>query len=1783
VSISPELRSGAGFLFENNVAAMYLVSLLSETTSYGLEGHIVQRVLLQQAPLEPLDDLIIDFKCYSGEIGRLSLQIKQSLTISGSRTNEDFREIIINSWKTLQKDDFKQSIDRYGFITGTVAADTFKDLSTICEWARASDVASSFIEKFGKNGCASASRKKIKNEIYALLIKATESKQLGEENLHKFFKHFVCIRIDSLHEGANSTPEQINSLTNILHESDKISALDLWTTLKNISREDAGKKPTFDRKTLLNRLKGRFCFSAAPSLVHDINVLNQITDEAIQCISSNILEIEISRKTLLDKVKTYSKQHRFTQIRGLPGTGKSALLKSLAQNLRNKGSTLFLKHDMLSGCSWLAFAHSISLRNTDIKLLLTEIRATGTPYLLIDGIDQVGTDQRKIIITLINEILAAPEFDDWNIIVTLRDSGVELLETWLPRKLFDEGGVSIIEVPTFNDEEAQELSRNIPALRELLLGNERVRKITRRPFFTSILAKEISTAGNYNRFTLKSEIDLISKWWSRGGYSAEHNIPQRQQALMDLARQNIYNIKISKLNDSTKGLLESLISDGIIQNQNSGHTVKFAHDIFFEWAFFHYLIDSGDDWIEKIISVGQPPILGRAVELLSQQSLIDKTWEKYTNLLKSNDKLRPQWLCAWITGPLNMPNFSEHRTNFETVTDAEEHKLLCKLLNWFQTERTIPNPLILNKTLLSHSSKLSPQEIIRLADMGSWPSDIYMWRRLIEEWILDRLPQLPRKLIPKIIGIFEVWQNMFWNIQNPISEKVLKRSNEWLVEIEENYYSAQPNFYEAKEQTNLEKSLRILILRSTASYPCIVETYLNRIIQLGHLRSQAYSEIIIYSPILASRYPQLLAKIACAELMEELPEDQLKREEEEMEIYFASLLSNREKQEPDHPPEIEQQLSSLKCITSPFGRPLLFEWNSLGINQEHQDNDLSSSPLHEPFYSLFAYSPDIARNLTKDIANHAITAWKQLHNLNNKMPLPLVLDFPWGRQEFWGGNNEYMWGRGTSGPQSVTCAFLSLDAWAFQELEKGRDPDDIVKDILKEHTSVGALAIAVAILLSSKQVSETTLPIITNQKLWEFDFQRWVEDQFTLGRLYGFSSKKNGRHLEAVQKIDSRPCRKLELKSIVPLFIFSSNKEISQKAKKSIEEFPASLPFNYYEEADNLSEAQALEANAKIWAETGKIKNYVLAPHPKGNDYKRLEYQPIKPLEPIKQDNLLLNSGMILFNWVEETYRLSQLSEKMTLSKAIQQAKQLDHINIFLDQEASSTGLNFQCSSVAGVAALTIQFDNISNNEEKIWAVEVIERACLALEKIRNPQKIISYIVCHPYIFIARALSSKIKKNSTDLVSKERLFKLIGYPLEQVSLEALKQALDFWDAEPHFSWHAIDLCMRLCISSRTEDQNFIRGVDNESDNSLRSKAIEAVIRNYNEKKHFYSLTPLPDACVLALPKLNKFFHVFRNKNVSYAAWADPDTYWRWDYAYKVINLIPIRKIMNDSRYHDGLLELCDKMLNLTLERINPSWVNDQKRQQNNQRDDLLKGRRQLANILAFVTSNLSATEIKNRYLQKFFGLKDKLCVSFIESFIDRYIHINILNSENIKEEVIEVIDYCVDRVLQNTTFNRADRIYSIDFPYLIPTFLFIHSNENNARRFANGKWQDIGLIIPIVNKFISKAGWSTTVVTHYLTLCEKAIKHYPVEEFGKQVLSIIVDYSESLVYWKDTTIPKRISNLIQSFAEKGNRHFELPIARNLLRIIDVLADMGDRRSAVLQNSEVFRNVGLTGQ
>ena len=776
---SPELAGGAGFTYEGDVAAFYLSSLLAEAFAPGIDDRVVCCVSVQQRDFgEPLDDVIVDFRSATGEPARLSLQVKRSLTISDAKTNTDFHEVVRDSWSTLNKDHFRYGIDRYGAAVGAVAQSKAEAMNKLCEFARESQTTDHFDLRFAPGGNTSQEVKEVKDAIVALLDEANGNPCTNEQ-VHHFLAHFVLIQFEFLREGAGHPPEAMNRIRDCLVPDEADKAPLVWSRLIELARNSAGSAGQFDRARLVRSIAGIARLRGATSLLEDLEKLKALARSYAESIRDDVGGTRLDRAPLLKDVDTALSSSRLVQIRGLPGSGKSALLKRIVQRAIENGPVLFLKADQLEGRSWVSFATSQGLSGARLSDLLVEVAAAGSPVLFIDAVDRVEKEHQPVVLDVLRTIMESPLLDNWRILVSLRDSGIELLRNWMSDVLETVASRSI-SVEPLNDDEAKILAESKPHLKALLFGADPVKEIVRRPFFAKILDQ--SYVADPNAPPPQSEVDLIENWWARGGYNASgQDAIGRQRAIINLgafrARHLSVSIHLSRLEGSTVARIDDLVTDGILQHVRPGHTVRFSHDIFFEWAFFHVLVDREEQWLKEIHDCGEPPAVARVVELLAQHEYADgESWSHVPVAQIVSSKMRSQWTRAWLLGPLATSAFEDDEDQFASPVFANDFSLLKKALVWFQAEKTVPNPLVL-------AQSLPLEQRLRFADFLGWPSDFAAWRRFIS-FLLRRISDIPLRLYPAVAAVFEVWQNALAGVRNEVSRGILTQCAEWLRDIQ---------------------------------------------------------------------------------------------------------------------------------------------------------------------------------------------------------------------------------------------------------------------------------------------------------------------------------------------------------------------------------------------------------------------------------------------------------------------------------------------------------------------------------------------------------------------------------------------------------------------------------------------------------------------------------------------------------------------------------------------------------------------------------------------------------------------------------------------------------------------------------------------------------------------------------------------------------------------------------------------------------------------------------------
>jgi hypothetical protein len=175
------------------------------------------------------------------------------------------------------------------------------------------------------------------------------------------------------------------------------------------------------RATLADQLtKAGFNIGSAPSSRNDIRALQQESLRALAEIRSNIQGLKLHRATAHEGVRAALSEARFVQVDGEPGTGKSAVLKGIAEESARNGPVLVLKDSRIHAKGWSAHAHVLGV-SADISELLREFGCAVEPILFIDGIDKIS--ELSVQLT-VNDVLTAIASDEtlaaWRVLVTVR-------------------------------------------------------------------------------------------------------------------------------------------------------------------------------------------------------------------------------------------------------------------------------------------------------------------------------------------------------------------------------------------------------------------------------------------------------------------------------------------------------------------------------------------------------------------------------------------------------------------------------------------------------------------------------------------------------------------------------------------------------------------------------------------------------------------------------------------------------------------------------------------------------------------------------------------------------------------------------------------------------------------------------------------------------------------------------------------------------------------------------------------------------------------------------------------------------------------------------------------------------------------------------------------------------------------------------------------------------------------------------------------------------------------
>ncbi len=1734
---SPYSTGGGGTHFEARVAASYLAAILCESPARGVPGQYAVQALTQRAAFdEPLDDVILTGLLENGAHAKLHLQIKSDLKFTAN--DPEWVSILQQAWDTFQGI-FDSDIDRLGVAVSTYSARADKHYQSVLKWAAHSVSGQHFIERIEKKDYAHKDKRAFVDTTRSILS-AYAAKPIDDDMLWRFLSRFVILHFDFIQEGSSRDSEGVcDRLRNLLSPDQRQEADALWDYLVATAGEliPAGGGAT--RKTLVQRLQSASKpTGTASSFWRDLQAINQESKWALSDIKSDIHGLHLHRHEAYEQVKQALAEGRFIQIDGEPGTGKSALLRDIAEESSRTGPIFVLKDSRIQPRGWSAHAHVLSV-SSDATALLRELGTSGESILFIDGIDKISDPAVQLTVNdLVRVIAGETDLSDWKILATVREQNLEHIATWLDPDALKKLPVRTATVKPLERHELGVVSEYFPRIHPLLLEPSGTDVILRKPFF---LESILALSGRKDTSKLPAtEVELLKLWWQMGGSERADFSPaqRRRNVLLDLANRLAHasNVAIS-IKDIEPEALDELKSAGVLRDKELGHSVVFTHDIYEEWALTEYLIGKQPEVTAFLREVEEPQALVRPMQLLGAYVLEANTTELEWKALYekvSDDTLRPVWQRTVLTSCLQSTRTTQLLGKLDGYLTENDNKRLKRLLIALRTIEVVPNPIFLNEKLIPD---LAPDERVQFAHQAALPKPL-KWIRFLD-WFMTQ-PELPwPTLIPDLLPVFETWQKAYAGQKIRYCHEIGEVAHRWLVEFETARHQDQfedlrrPFGIEIayEDEDKVEGSIRSLFLSSAGDVPELVTSYLKEH-GSGKRQHMFRDKIMSDSTELAKHVPADLVDFILKTFLE-------------------------------HPKDRKDK------------------W---GVSTDHLSQDLGlvghlsfypASPVQPPFLILLRAHEAEGLRLVRALCNHSVAVWQWVQKNRGRhsepvTPIPIDITFPWGVQRFWGNGQVYLWFRGSSGNSAVGSALMALEQWALEQIEGGRSFEDLFRKVLEGNESVAALGLALSLCLAHQDKSiECSLPLVTCPHLWGWDIARFSQDAGGMPANEIGNWHTNHHQLKAVRALNRRPHRKLEIRSLVPCFVLHSDKGIKKRYTTAVRKFTKRLPFDVEEEKKIPGAVAELRERMQLYVEQADPKYWKVEPTEDGKSFQIWNDPPLLKAEKYvrqREQHDQLNEHLGLGLWASKCLETATLDTRFTIEEAIARAKALDATDLFEQQPAGADYIHEQQrqAAVAGTAFVAAQYYEGKNWGADVapWCFDVLRRSAATPEPPDALTMRSSIMSMHPVIFAAHGHTALLVRSYEIRKSQIGLLNLAVAAAESV-VEAVAVSAERYAAKyPHFYWVLLDLLIRQCIVRKGEVPNFYSMVWDEKEAEHKLALLNAAEQLLNSGNQ----PTLPN---IPLPWIKR-----GDPDPSSASetggYERNDTTFLWNLAEKTIFNAPLDLILSDTAQRHQFVRLVGQLVALTIQEIVPPFAKSRRDHHGNTPFEWVFA---MFNWCGRLSTQLTPEEVRAEILSPVLASDNDTALLAMQSFVPAYMINSFLPPAVIKDDQLSLWNEITNWIFENNEGKRARDHIGQDFSCCALATLFcVHRDFGPVLCGVEEGWPHLRRFEAVLKRAVCQFGKNSTLYIAVSLFFKKGGFDLLPDPGLDWLQDIAVEMKQDQEFWRsngDDTVEilKMILERKESLLDPGHR-------KTISLISDILVDNGVRGAGILQQNHL---------
>ncbi len=1066
-----ELTSGKGFDFEDLVSTWLATYMLCSLPFFPNKNATIEKISFQVGNSGwLLDDILLTLK-ENGQHVNCAISIKSNKQFTAKKAPADFVEAIWQHY--LQQDDklFDRDKDYLGIITTPLSAAADIALRSLLDKAQHS-IDAELSEKIAKGYFS-------KNvtclyESFTCPEDLAKKHQVEKIDLDNLLKRLKIFSSDLNCQTSSNFTLSILNCKNSLVEPKMKNATDLFDQLHLIVKPTRVNGGSLNNAVLVDKLCSQFKFEGHPDYTHDIKLLANYTQTALDKLPHRIGgSLVIERTILTDEIITKLDKDKIVFVLGESGAGKSVLARSISiTNFANK--TIWLDSHILQSQNPFAERAKLKIEHEWTDLIA---HLPFDDYIVVfDGVDQLNNSEH---FATAAQLLKPFLNNDANckILITCQQAHWSRVQQAFLQHANQIDTSKFHTIGNFSQTEVKQITASFPQFTKVF-DSSKLQSLLVRPKIIDLFCRN-ALLPDTSAWT--SEADLIEWYWLIEIAQKNKGI-MREAFSLELATKlgdtMQSSLKYSTFPVADLAILEDLEPDGICQRFNG--RIGFAHDLFADWFRQRVLLSNVEDDQQYLFTKINLPTWHKAITLFGLH-LLEKQDDKalWLNLVKASLADENLLLAADLMLESIILS-SRPGLLIETLwSDLINNKaeLLKRLLTRFLFVATEPNSLNMLLAPEFGIDAATAATLSRKPIYSYWPGFLSAIERnqsqfiqlapletasICEAWLKHTASDTNYRVLMSKIAIELAWKVLQHNQNASYST-----NNEWLSykDVKTSYFykiafmAIHDELDDITKISSCASGLSQPTNKLMLEPPSVPLTDAKRFKLIEQLRALNTHEedVVEMMPITDGPIFPIQRNFQCFFLQTPNASD------------FITL----------NPKEAAKIILAL-CIREAGAQHSDSHWE-LDNNYDLTNNlyDFLQPFKQNPFSHLLSVSPKDGLNVILRITEVATNKWlkeekkrtkNSMHTslLNENNPLTLTIELN-GQSKTWIGERQWMYAcrATTMAPKILVSALMALEMWLANKLDDDKDISADILHILKVSNSMAI--IGVCLQLAKKQ------------------------------------------------------------------------------------------------------------------------------------------------------------------------------------------------------------------------------------------------------------------------------------------------------------------------------------------------------------------------------------------------------------------------------------------------------------------------------------------------------------------------------------------------------------------------------------------------------------------------------------------------------------------------------------------------------------------------------------------